>query len=178
MDLNQLGMNYYIQQDEQSFSKLYLPLRKKIIRDLYMYNIVSVDRDLLADRIVDHIYFKINSYNPLYTFVTFAIMITNNFVFKYFNSKKNNIPFDEVNFSFDLKPIDEYDYDAKLFELIEIIEEPYKSIIIRKYYGREKWEDLADEFGENLSTLKTKIKLRIKRLKEYYEITRTKDIFD
>lgn len=102
-------------------------------------------------------YDSINQYNPEYKFFSWIYRIAINSALLFIKRKKNFTPIDELqNLSIE-QTTDNEQRDYYLNRLINELEDPYKSVILLKYYANLSYAEISSTLGVAEKTVKSRL---------------------
>lgn len=180
-----IALNFIENKNNETFSKLINRLRPGILK--FAYNFVK-DRDLaneVASQVFISIWEKIDQYDKVHNFSTWAYAIAKNNALGIIRNKNKTLSYDKYDQNHS-KLLQTYNpvytmnsevigpsgedlvqelYDASI-SIIENLNEPYKSVMVEREINQKQLNDIADSLGWNLSTVKTRLRKARKEVAE------------
>ena len=164
--LNSLGLDFYNQRTEQSYTLLYKTMHPTLIRHcLYKYSLESKEViQLMVDEACVVIWERISTFNPTYKFSTWCFTISENLLNHNYNKNKNKIiiridTLESIDAYLPLEAqeqADTNDYNKLLDERLDKLQGKWREILFKKIYGGYSLKLLAKEYDYNsLSTFKS-----------------------
>lgn len=173
--INQLGLNFYLNQTEEEFNLLY-PVMENYIYNFITRTYIQLNEDdskLLTDISIQQIWRKIEQFNPQFKFSTWICTIAKNYGKQFIDRRREYMYLDELESIDKLLPLKSYDtrtdktdYQEKLEYLIETrLTEIEKEIVKKRIYKKMPIQEIADEFNVPLSIMKNRLYNIYKKLK-------------
>jgi len=164
--LNKLGLDFYNQRTEQSYTLLYHKMKPTLLSYcLYKYSLIQDETiEIYVDEACVTVWEKIDQFNPNFMFSTWCFRIAKNLINHHHNKNKNKTMiridvFENVDMYIPLKAqeqADTNDYNKLLDERMDKLEGKWKEILFKKIYGGYKLKTLQVEYDYNsLSTFKS-----------------------
>jgi RNA polymerase sigma-70 factor (ECF subfamily) len=177
LSIQTLALNFIQNKSDQNFSILIKRLRPGLLK--FAYNYVK-DKDL-ANEVISQvdiaIWEKIDQYNEKWNFSTWTYGIAKNEALGILRNKSKNVSYDTFSenhskvfqiynpvVTMEIESIGPTGeelakilFDASV-SAINTLEEPYKIVITEKDINRKQLNDIAEELGWNLSTVKTRLR--------------------
>ena len=180
-----IALEFIEKKDNKSFSNLIDRLKPGLSSFIYKY---VQDQDIINEVLSQtfiSIWEKIDQYNSKYNFSTWVYAIAKNEALGQIRISNKTLSHEKLteNHSKVLKlnsPLDEFNtecigpvgeeliqqlYDASL-NAIKALKEPYKTVMIEREVNRKQLQQIADEFGWNTSTVKTRLRKARKDIAE------------
>jgi RNA polymerase sigma-70 factor, ECF subfamily len=167
--IQNIALNFINNKDNKSFSTLIKRLKPGIFSFAYDY---VKDKDL-ANEVVSQVFIaiwtKIDQYNPKFQFSTWAYGIAKNMALGILKHKKQTLSLDKIMYnSYNPFLNIEYTgvsgetilqelYDASI-SAIEELDEPYKTVMVEREINQKQLNNIAEDLGWNLSTVKTRLR--------------------
>jgi len=177
LSVQQIALNFLSNRNNENFSILIKRLKPGLLS--FAYNFVK-DRDL-ANEVVSQTFIatweKIHQYNTEYNFSTWIYAIAKNEALGILRNKNKTFSYDQY-LSNNSKllllhtPVDIFNtecmipngeeltqklYDASISAINEL-NEPYRTVMYEREINQKHLNDIADDLGWNLSTVKTRLR--------------------
>lgn len=177
-----IALNFIENKTNKNFSLLINRLKPGIYK--FAYNYVK-DKDLaneVTSQVFISIWEKINQYDKIHNFSTWAYAITKNSALGLLRNNNKNLSYDKFTQN-NSKLIQDYNithnneivvdaedlvqelYDASI-SIIKNLNEPYKTVMIEREINQKQLHDIANDLGWNLSTVKTRLRKARKEVSE------------
>lgn len=171
-NLQEMGLAFYQTRKESDFTKLYYRMKPGI--SSYLRNLVTdrEDREEVIATTFSKVWTKIHQYDPYWNFSTWVYRIARNEALLFFRSKKRTYSYEameEMGINMESKmenilPVyleDECTTTEQLHDLVvnQILELPtmYKDVLTLREVEKKKYEEIAEELGWKLNTVRTRI---------------------
>jgi len=177
VSIQNIALDFLQNKNNKTFSDLINRLRPGLLSFAYKY---VKDSDL-AKEVVSQtfivIWEKIDQYNPKFNFSTWVYAIAKNESLGIIRTRNKNLSFDRYMHNHS-RLIQMYNpvftmntevmgpsgeeltqklFDASLSAINEL-DEPYRSVMIEREINQKQLNDIADDLGMNLSTVKTRLR--------------------
>lgn len=199
--INQLAFAYISSRDEKDFKNLFDRLKPGLIN--YSNKIVQ-DSDVAEDIVTDafvKIWSKIDMYDARWSFSTWCYKIVLNETMQYLRKKKNtsgymvyslsqgeqgfvDLLLQEAEAVLGPAPADFTEFDTreatveemyeKVMGAIEQLPEHYRDIVIDQGVNGMKYAEIADKYGLEINTVKTRIIRAREKICEQLQVNRNK----
>lgn len=177
VSIQNIALDFLQNKNNKTFSELINRLRPGLLAFAYKY---VKDSDL-AKEVVSQtfivIWEKIDQYNPKYNFSTWVYAIAKNESLGIIRNRNKNLSFDRYmhnhsrllqmynpvfNMNTEVMGPSGEELTQKLFDAsisaIHELDEPYRSVLIEREINQKQLNDIADDLGMNLSTVKTRLR--------------------
>jgi len=172
-----IALNFIENKTNENFTKLINRLKPGIIS--FAYNFVK-DRDLaneVSSQVFIAIWEKINQYNSKFNFSTWTYAIAKNEALGILRNRNKNLSYDKYmqnnskllqtynpvfNMNTEImiphgETLTQILYDVSV-SAIEELDEPYKTVMIEREINQKHLNNIANDLGWNLSTVKTRLR--------------------
>lgn len=177
ISIQNIALNFIENKNNKTFTELINRLRPGLTS--FAYNYVK-DRDL-AKEVVSQtfisIWEKIDQYNPKFNFSTWVYAIAKNAALGIIKTHNKTVSFDQYSYNhskllqtynpvFNMntevmgptpEEITQQLIDASMLAINQL-SEPYKTVMIEREINQKQLNDIADDLGWNLSTVKTRLR--------------------
>lgn len=184
-DIQSLALKFVNDRNEKNFQILMQRLKPGLLKYAYRY---VKDTDLSQDAVssaLATIWQKIHTYNTNFKFSTWAYRITRNAALGILRDESRHVSYDKY-LSNHSKILQVYNpvfnmntevlgpsgeeltqklYDASISAIHELAE-PYKTVMFEREINQKQLNDIADDLGWNLSTVKTRLRKARKDIAE------------
>ena len=175
--IQSIALNFLEKKDNKTFTLLINRLKPGLTS--FAYNFVK-DSDLAKEVVAQTfivIWEKIGQYKPEYNFSTWVYAIAKNEALGIIRGRNRNLSFDKYmhnhsrllqmynpvfNMNTEVMGESGEELTQKLFDAslsaIEELDEPYRTVIYEREVNQKHLNDIADDLGWNLSTVKTRLR--------------------
>ena len=177
LSIQNIALEFINTKNNKTFSELMSRLKPGLMSFAYKY---VKDKDLAKEVVAQtfiNIWEKSDQYNSNFNFSTWAYAIAKNEALGLLRAQNKNVSFDKYsqnnskvlqqhipvfNMNFEcIAPTGE-ELIQKLFDAsisaIEKLDEPYKTVMIEREVNQKQLQDIAEDLGWNLSTVKTRLR--------------------
>jgi RNA polymerase sigma-70 factor (ECF subfamily) len=172
LSLQQIGLNFFNSRSERDFTTMYRRMKPGI--SIFLREMLPNldDREEVIATTFSKVWTKIHQYDPYWNFSTWVYRIARNEALLFFRAKKKTYSYDameEMGINMEAKAgfvnPDVYEDDLSPSELLassvlnEIynLPEMYRTVLTLREVDKKKYEDIADELGWKLNTVRTRI---------------------
>ena len=172
LSLQQIGLNFFNSRSERDFTAMYRRMKPGI--SIFLREMLPNldDREEVIATTFSKVWTKIHQYDPYWNFSTWVYRIARNEALLFFRAKKKTYSYDameEMGINMEAKAgfvnPDSYEDDLSPSELLassvlnEIynLPEMYRTVLTLREVDKKKYEDIADELGWKLNTVRTRI---------------------
>ena len=172
MSLQEMGMKFYETRTEKEFTAVYHRLKPSI--SYYLRELVpnQDDRNEVIATTFAKVWAKIHQYDPYWNFSTWVYRIARNEALLFFRAKKKTYSYDAMEemginmeakagfvnpdiFEEELSPSERL--ASSVLDEIYNLPEMYRTVLTLREVDKKKYEDIADELGWKLNTVRTRI---------------------
>jgi len=170
--LQELGLQFFKTRNEKDFTTAYYRLKPGV--SMYLKEMLPNmdDREEVIATAFAKVWSKIHQYDPYWNFSTWVYRIARNEALLFFRSKKKTYSYEameEMGINMEAKvgfhEVDFFDEELTpaeilaniVIEEIENLPDMYKTVLTLREVDKKKYEDIADELGWNLNTVRTRI---------------------
>jgi len=177
VSIQNIALDFLQNKNNKTFSDLINRLRPGLLSFAYKY---VKDSDL-AKEVVSQtfivIWEKIDQYNPKFNFSTWVYAIAKNESLGIIRTRNKNLSFDRYmhnhsrliqmynpvfTMNTEVMGLSGEELTQKLFDAslsaINELDEPYRSVMVEREINQKQLNDIADDLGMNLSTVKTRLR--------------------
>ena len=172
LSLQQIGLNFFNSRSERDFTTMYRRMKPGI--SIFLREMLPNldDREEVIATTFSKVWTKIHQYDPYWNFSTWVYRIARNEALLFFRAKKKTYSYDameEMGINMEAKAgfvnPDVYEDDLSPSErlassvLNEIynLPEMYRTVLTLREVDKKKYEDIAEELGWKLNTVRTRI---------------------
>ena len=171
LSLQEMALRFHESRSESDFTRLYHRLKPGI--SVYLKDMIPSwdDREEVIATTFSKVWSKIHQYDPYWNFSTWVYRIARNEALLFFRSKKRMYSYEameekginmaakagtfEAGFDEDENPM-EMLHDMVLDE-IYALPDCYKSVLTLREVEKKKYEEIAEELGMKINTVRTRI---------------------
>jgi RNA polymerase sigma-70 factor (ECF subfamily) len=171
LSLQEMALQFHESRSESDFTRLYYRLKPGI--SVYLKDMIPNwdDREEVIATTFSKVWSKIHQYDPYWNFSTWVYRIARNEALLFFRSKKRMYSYEameekginmaakagtfEAGFDEDENPM-EMLHDMVLDEIFAL-PDCYKSVLTLREVEKKKYEEIAEELGMKINTVRTRI---------------------
>ena len=172
-----IALEFIEKKDDSTFRTLINRLKPGLISYTYKYvNDIELCKEIVSKTFIA-VWEKLHQYNPKYNFSTWVYAIAKNESLGQLRMKKRNLSHEKLteNHSRILKqysPVVTMNIEVigptgeelthclyeKTLEEINLLNEPYKTVMVEREINQKRLQDIATDLNWNLSTVKTRLR--------------------
>ena len=172
ISLQQIGLNFFNTRSERDFTTMYRRMKPGI--SIYLREMLPSidDREEVIATTFAKAWIKIHQYDPYWNFSTWVYRIARNEALLFFRAKKKTYSYDAMEemginmeakagfvnpdiFEEELSPSERL--ASSVLDEIYNLPEMYRTVLTLREVDKKKYEDIADELGWKLNTVRTRI---------------------
>jgi RNA polymerase sigma-70 factor, ECF subfamily len=173
ISIQSLAIDFIEQKDNKTFTELIKRIKPGLTQFVYQYvKDYDLTREIISKTFIS-VWEKLEQYNKDYNFSTWVYAIAKNEALGQLRGQSKTVSRETLsdaklpkvyNTSFNIEVIGPsgeelrtYLYD-KTLEAINGLEEPYRTVILEREVNSKRLQDIAEDLGWNLNTVKTRLR--------------------
>lgn len=172
--LQTIALQFHGSRSERDFTMVYNRLKPGVSKYLYQMITDYDSREEVIATTFSKVWSKIDQYDPYWNFSTWVYRIARNEALLFFREKKKRkensydemlekgVTFDKCMGVYDMECELDNEVSVNLYELIineiQALPKNYKTVLTLREIEKKKYEEIADELGWKINTVRTRIR--------------------
>jgi RNA polymerase sigma-70 factor (ECF subfamily) len=172
--LQSIALQFHNSRSERDFTKVYNRMKPGISKYLYQMITDHDSREEVIATTFAKVWSKIDQYDPYWNFSTWVYRIARNEALLFFREKKKRkensydemlekgVTFDKCMGVYDMECEFENEVSVNLYDLIineiQALPKNYKTVLTLREIEKKKYEEIAEELGWKINTVRTRIR--------------------